>query len=340
MSEKISGKSKGGQARALALTPKRRKEIAMKGVLAKRERASLPRAICGADDKLLVIGNMEIQCFVLDDETRVLTLRTLQSGIGMSEGGGKGGVRKIPALMVRLAEKDLDIMGLDVLTNNPIKFITPSGKLADGYNARMLPDICAVLIEADRKKLLDKRSAHIAERAAKLQHGFATMGIIALVDKVTGYENFKKATDFAKIIEAFVAKDMKPYIPKFPPEYYEQICRLRSVPYDLNSVKRPAYFGHLTNNITYRRLAPGVWKELKEKSKKKTMAITKPHLHRFLTEDIGDPRLKDVISQSIAVMKLSDDWFDFLEKLDRVLPLQHQQLKLRFNMTEDSGVGF
>ena len=335
-----TGKSKGGEARALALTPERRKEIAMKGVLAKKERASLPKAIAGAEDKLLVIGNMEIQCFVLDDETRVLTLRTLQSGIGMSEGGGKGGARKIPALMARLAEKGLDIMNLDARANNPIKFITPGGNLADGYDARMLPDICAVLIEADRKQILDKRYAHIAERAAKLQHGFATMGIIALVDKVTGYENFKKATDFARIIEAFVAKDMQPYIPKFPPEYYEQICRLRSVPYDPNSVKRPAYFGHLTNNITYRRLAPGVWKELKEKSKKKAAtSLTKPHLHRFLTDDVGDPRLKDVISKSIAVMQLSDNWFDFLDKLDRVLPVQQQQLQLQFDSMKDSGVG-
>lgn len=342
MSDEISGKSKGGNARATALTPERRKEIAMKGVLAKKEKASLPRAICGDEDKLLVIGSMEIQCFVLDDETRVLTLRTLQSGIGMSEGGGKGGARKIPALMARLAEKGLDIMNLDVRANNPIKFITPNGNIADGYDARMLPDICAVVIEADRKKKLDKRYAHIAERAAKLQHGFATMGIIHLVDKVTGYEGFKKATDFARIIEAFVAKDMRPYIPKFPPEYYEQICRLRGVPYDPTSVKRPAYFGHLTNNITYRRLAPGVWKELKEKSKKITTAVTKPHLHRFLTNDIGDPRLKDVISQSIAVMKLSDDWFDFLGKLDRVLPAQQQQLQLQlqFDDTKDSGIGF
>lgn len=44
----------------------------------------------------------------------------------MSEGGGKGGARKIPALMTRLASKGLEIMELDVRANNPIKFITPS----------------------------------------------------------------------------------------------------------------------------------------------------------------------------------------------------------------------
>jgi len=338
MEDAAEGKAKGGVARALALTPERRKEIAMKGVEAKKARATLPKTICGADDRKIVFGSIEIQCYVLEDETRVLTLRTLQSGIGMSEGGGKGGARKIPALMARLKEKGIDIKDLDVRANNPIRFIAPSGFIADGYDARMLPDICAVLIQADRKGHLDKRYEHIADRAATLQHGFATMGIIWLVDKVTGYDDFKKANDIASIIEAFVVKDMRPYVKKFPPDYYENICRLRKVPYDPTSVKRPAYFGHITNNIVYHRLAPFVWKELKNKSSKQKR-LTKPHLHRFLTEDIGDPRLKEVIITNITVMKLSDDWFDFLKKLNKVLPLYSPTLPLPFKDAIDDGTG-
>ena len=72
---------------------------------------------------------------------------------------------------------------------------------------------------------------------------------------------------------------------------------------------------------------------------KKSTSLTTPHLHRFLTEDVGDPRLRDVISKDIAVMQLSDDWFDFMEKLDRVLPLQQQQLKLPFDNIKDDGKG-
>ena len=338
MSESVTGKAKGGVARALALSPERRKEIARMGVEAKREKALLPKAVCGNENKKIVIGEIEIQCYVLEDETRVLTLRTLQSGIGMSEGGGKGGVRKIPALMSRLSGKGINIMGLDVRANSPIRFVSPSGNIADGYDAKILPDICAVLIDADRKGALDKRYAHVAERAAMLQHGFATMGIIWLVDKVTGYDSFRKANDIAAIIEAFVAKDMRPYIRRFPPEFYEQICRLRKVPYDPTSVKRPAYFGHLTNNIIYRRLAPLVWKELKSKAAKES-GISKPHLHRFLTEEIGDPRLTEVIITNTTVMKLSNDWNDFLHKLDRVLPAYNETMLLPFDDSNDTGQG-
>ena len=340
MKNNITGRAKGGEARALSLSPERRKEISVLAVKAKKDRASLPKAICGTEDRRLFLGEIEIQCYVLEDETRVLTLRTLQSGMGMSEGGGKGGARKIPALMARIAEKGIDIKGLDVRANIPISFITPSGYLADGYDARLLPDICAVLIEADRKRVLDKRYTTLADRAAKMQHGFAIEGILGLVDKATGYDDFRKASDFGRILEAFVAKEMQPYMPKFPAQYYQEICRLRGVPYDPNSVKRPSYFGHLTNRITYLRLAPGVWKELKAKAKeKKSTALSMPHLHRFLTGDVGDPRLRDVISKNVAIMQLSDNWFDFLEKLDRVLPPQQQQLQLQFDNIKDDGTG-
>jgi len=339
MMNEPSGRSKGGIARAKSLTPERRKEISLCAVQAKRDRASLPKAVCGSEDRKMVFGHIEIQPYVLEDERRVLSLRSLQSGIGMSEGGGKSGARKIPTLMRRFAKIGINIMDLDVRANEPIRFITSTGTIADGYDATILPDICAVLIEADRRGVLGKRNAHLASRAATLQHGFATLGIIYLVDKITGYEDLKKAGEFARIIEAFVAKEMKPYLPKFPPEYYREICRLRGIPYDPNSVSRPSYFGHLTNKITYHRLAPGVWKELKKKARSE-VSVTKPHLHRFLTGDIGDPRLRDVISKNVAVMQLSDNWNDFLSKLDRVLPPYGKTLELPFgNENNDDGVG-
>lgn len=83
---------------------------------------------------------------MLADGTRVLAQRGLQSGIGLSEGGGKSGARKITELMERLAEKGLDVRGIIARANSPIRFIPPhGGNPADGYEAQILPDICHVL---------------------------------------------------------------------------------------------------------------------------------------------------------------------------------------------------
>ena len=62
----------------------------------------------------------------------------------MSEGGGKDGARKIPSLMLKLKEKGIEIMDLDVRADVPINFILPSGAIGSGYDATILPDICAV----------------------------------------------------------------------------------------------------------------------------------------------------------------------------------------------------
>ena len=66
--------------------------------------------------------------------------------------------------MARLAEKGINIMGLDVRANDPLRFLTSAGAIADGYDATILPDICAVLINAAREKVLDRRYKHLASR--------------------------------------------------------------------------------------------------------------------------------------------------------------------------------
>jgi hypothetical protein len=82
-----------------------------------------------------------------------------------------------------------------------------------------------------------------------------------------------------------------------------------------------------------------VWEELKKKAQS-SVTVKKPHLHRYLTEDIGDPRLRDVISKDVAIMQLSDDWSDFERKLDRVLPAMNQTLQLPFPQgADDDGKG-
>ena len=95
MDNEITGKAKGGVARALALSPERRKEIAINAVNAKKERANLPKSTHGSAEHPLKIGDIEIQCYVLDDGTRVLSQRGLQTGVGMSTGGGTGGEQRL-----------------------------------------------------------------------------------------------------------------------------------------------------------------------------------------------------------------------------------------------------
>jgi len=237
-------------------------------------------------------------------------------------------------LMASLQQKGIDTKDLVARVNSPIRFIPPhGGNAADGYEAEILPDICAVLIDAGHQGQLGKQRDHLAQRAAMLQHGFATLGIISLVDEATGYQRDRAKDALAKILENFIAKELQPYIPTFPAEFYEQIFRLRGLEYP-GSVKRPQYFGMITNDIVYKRLAPGVLEELKRV--KLEVGKTRDKLFQRLTSNTGYPKLRELLGSIITIMTFSDNWHDFMNKLNKrhprygeqmMLPLEYQQEK-------------
>ena len=73
-------------------------------------------------------GDIEIPAYVLDDGTRVLSQRGLQTGIGMSTGGGsKAGEQRIAVFMDGLAQKGVVIKDLAARLRDPIRFATPGG---------------------------------------------------------------------------------------------------------------------------------------------------------------------------------------------------------------------
>ena len=306
---------------------------------AARWSAAIQRATHGSPDHPLKIGDASIPCYVLPDGTRVLAQRGLQLGIGLSEGGGRSGARRIAELMESLQQKGLDIRNLVARVNSPIRFVPPhGGNAADGYEAEILPDICAVLIEAGRQGKLGKQREHLAQRAAMLQHGFATIGIIGLVDEATGYQRDRARDALARILEHFIAKELQPYLPTFPSEYYEQIFRLRGLEYP-GSVKRPQYFGMITNDIVYKRLAPGVLEELKRV--KLETGKQRDKLFQRLTSNTGYPKLRELLGSIITIMTFSDNWHDFMNKLNRRHPKYTDQLNLplEYQPEKDEGTG-
>lgn len=208
-----------------------------------------------------------------------------------------------------------------------------------GYDARILPLACDIWLQARENGLLQDQQQDKAKKAELLMRALAHVGIIALVDEATGFQHIRAKDALAKILEAFVAKELQPYVKRFPSEFYEEIFRLRGLNYPTGTVKRPQYFGHITNDIIYRRLAPGVWKELKEKSLKDEKGRLKNKLFQSLTPDVGDPRLQKVITQVVTIMQLSNSWHDFKNKVDKLVPAYNETMPL-FDENSDNGLGF
>ena len=314
---KASGKSKGGVARAKALSSEERKAISRKGALARWSGTTM-RATHGSTDHPLTIGDIQLPCYVLEDETRVLSQRGLQVGIGMSTGGARSGEHRMAQFVDSLGEKGVDIKDLSARLRDPIKFIMPHGGMAYGYEATILADVCDVILAA--RKQGAAVPPHIADKCEMLVRGFARVGIIALVDEATGFQKDRARDALARILEAFVAQELQPWVKTFPGEFYQELFRLRGLPYEIGSVKRPQYFGCLTNDIVYKRLAPGVLEELKRIAEKSGDGRPKSRYFQHLTLNHGYPKLREHLGAVVATMQLSDDYKDFIGKLDRIRP--------------------
>src|SRR5947209_1876426 len=170
--------SKGGKARAKAMTAEERSEQARRAVEAHWNQ-DLPKATHGSPDHPLRIGDEEIPCYVLADGRRVLHQRGLVAALGMSRGssGGTGGDRLAKFVAGDRLKPYLKANLIEV-TQNPIKFTTPAGSLAYGYEATVLADICDAVLAARAAGNLQAQQMHIADQCEILIRGFARVGII------------------------------------------------------------------------------------------------------------------------------------------------------------------
>lgn len=320
-----NGKAAGGRARAAKLTPEQRSASAKKAA-ASRWSGDVVGAVCGSPDSPLVIGDTEIECYVLDDGTRVLTQAAFLQAFGRSRTVRRTNDDGLPPMVQGKALRPYISEGL-VERATPILFNKPGGGRAHGYDARLLPDVCDAFLAARAAGALPQNQHKIAEQAELLMRGLARVGIIALVDEATGYQDVRTKDALAKILEQFIDEELQPYLTTFPPEFYKEMFRLRGIEYDVRALsgKRPRYFGHLTNNAVYRRLAPGVLEELKRVQEKTKGGTPKHKLFQRLTGNVGYPKLQNHLSSVIAIMKLSSDWEDFKVNLEKVHPLRDGQ---------------
>ncbi len=288
--------------------------------------------IAGAADRPLVIGDVEIPCYVLSDETRVLAQRGMVAGLGMSRGGNprKGGDR-----LARFANqntlKSFISNDLRAGITSPIKFFV-SGVIAYGYPATLLVDLCNVVLAAREAGVLQKQQTHIAQQCETLIRGLATVGVIALVDEATGYQHIREERALATILEKFIARELRPWTRTFPITFYTEICRLKEWP-SVNAIRRPSVIGKYTNDFVYDRLAPGVLEEL-QRVNPTLPDGSRRSKHQWFTPEYGHPKLREHLSGVMALMRAAPNWDAFRRSMDRAYPSFGRTIPLNLSEPE------
>jgi hypothetical protein len=328
------GAQKGGKARAAKLTKKRQK-IARQAAEARWEREDEQRGPVGIPRAKKYVGKLNlsgyiISCAVLSNGKRVLVERSMANALGRKGGGAywqrkrrigdvQNGALLPEYVSARYLEKYVT-PELKEKLERPIIYINQNNRLTTGVEATVLPDICDVWITAKEKGALTKEQEVIAERAYVLMKGFATVGIIALIDEATGYQEERDRLALQEILDKYLVPYKAAWAKRFPDSFYKAIFKLKKWPYDPSSVKRPSVVGSITNDIVYARLAPGILEELKVRTPKDERGRRRHRFHQWFTEDVGHPKLQEHLIKTEVLMNAAPNWPTFHKLLQRALP--------------------
>ena len=333
--ELFDGQSKGGKARAAALSPGERKAIARQAAAA-RWHGDVPRATHEGE---LRISDFTLQCAVLEDGRRVLSERGVLRALGIHYGGAQfkrgvlenaqsadGDAVRLPMFVASATLRPFIDNELLALLTQPIRYRPrQSGRPGRGLDATLIPKVCEVWLRARDARVLQKRQFGIAARADALMRALARTGIIALVDEATGYQEVRDRQALQAILDAFLRKEFAAWAKRFPDEYFHEIFRLRGWTWDELRKKAgkgqgPRVVGKYTNDIIYSRLAPGILDELQRINPPNDSGQRRVKHHQFFTEDIGHPALAQHVSNVIVLLKASENWDHFQKLLNRALP--------------------
>jgi hypothetical protein len=318
MAEQLVIQSLGGTARAKKLSKEDRSSIAKAAAQARWDKGKpLPQA---THEGFLQIG-AEIPCAVLEGGTRVLTQSGMMVAIGRArQAKGREFYNADVNLPSFLTANNLKPFIPEELykTSAQIEFRTIRGARAFGYAAELLPRVCGVFLDAQAAGALTKSQEHIAAHALMLIRGFANVGIIALVDEATGFQYDRPRRDLEEYLKKFLSESLRKWVRTFPGDYFKHLCRLKGV--ELRpDMRLPQYFGHLTNDLVWKRIAPGLLNALKERKVERGHKSDK--LHSWTSEELGKPELLLHLGTVVGLMKANNDYDAFYKQLNYVAPI-------------------
>ena len=281
----------------------------------------------------IVIGDSELNCAVLEDGTRIISRNAIFKAFGRTKRGRAKYEVRVPNMPSFIDANNLqpfideDLRGV----LNQFDYISLNGKEDSGYNALILPKLCKVYLDARQEKSLKTQQLPLARASEILLLGLSNVGIIALVDEATGYQYDRERDELQKILKKYISEELLKWQKTFPDTYYKEIFRLNGWDYTVYDIrKRPGVVGKWTNKVIYEQLPKGVLDELKIKTPKSHSGNYTARFFQSLTLDVGHPHLSAQLNQVIAIMRISDNWTEFMHNFNKMVSRKNGQLELKF----------
>ncbi len=337
-----SGRVRSGKARMEKMTPEERSELARQGASARWNReGDADQVIYRASHtgKLtLRLGeeDLVIQCAVLDDKvTRVISRNAVFRAFGRTKRGRAKSENRVPNMPTFMDAKNLQPFVIKNIDGglNQLAYKDIEGRLNTGYNALLLPKLCNVYLDARRAKATTVGQNKLAEAAEILLGALGTVGIVALVDEATGFQDVRDRQALEEILNQYIGSELAKWAKRFPDEFYKEVFRLQGWHYDPTNSRRPMQMAKLTIDLVYDRIGPGLTKELQGKRQEIYEATgRRGKLQQILTPEVGHPALQHHLSGLIFLAKAhaDNDWRGFYSAVDRVAKRYNRTMLLPF----------
>lgn len=349
MSEDVTGKAKGGFARAEVLSPEKRSEIAKQAAAARWEKKlPVPHVLEGYKSVLDIAGT-KLPCAVIEDSTgvrRVLSENGITEAILGTRSGASKRLKKAAEdegalLPLFLAPPRLKRFVTRDLLEGPLKPIDyqDGDRIVRGYDAAVLSTVCNIWLEARAAGALQKQQLPKAQKAEILARALMQTGIVALVDEATGYQSVRPQDALQAYLEKIIRKELAAWAKKFPDEFYENIYRLKGWQWPGMKKNRYSVVAYYTRDLVYERVASGLLDELEKKSPKNEKGARPNKLHQWLTDDVGNPMLSLHLHSIINFQRLAIangwGWKRFVRMVNQVMPKRGNTLQLPLQLASD-----
>ena len=338
-SDQPTGRAKGGKARAEKLTAEERSDIARKGGLARQAQA--PEIVDGTNVSLpkathqgqMAIGDLSLDCYVLADGRRVFHKRGMARALGLKSEGGNAFLKTMQGkglgsvLSTKLREK----------INNPINFKPLGSDLGHGYEADILADVARAIIEANSiGDGLTTAQQPLVMQAKILLNAFAKVGVVALVDEATGYQQIRDPKALRMLVQQYIEAEKREWEKQFPDSYYDELNRIygsKKMTITGNGTviqNRPQHFANFTRTYVYQPLENGAVLEELDRINPKIDArgTRKARFHQHLTQGYGIEKLKRQVQEVITLIAVSDTTLQFKKLFRKRFANEANQLDL------------
>lgn len=278
----------------------------------------------------MTVGDLNLDCYVLEDGRRLFHKRGMARALGLKSEGGNAFIRSMTRKGIgsELGDKLAERIA------NPVNFKPLTQDLAHGYEADVLVDVCKAIIKADEQGKLTKSQHALAVQARILLNAFAKVGVVALVDEATGFQQVRDPNALRLLVQQYIEAEKQEWMKQFPDSYYDDLNRIygsKRLTQTANGTviqNRPQHFAKFTRNYVYHPLENGAVLEELDRINPKIdhRGTRKARFHQHLTHGYGIEKLKRQVQEVQTLMAVSDTVNGFKKLFQKRFPKQGDQM--------------